>query len=79
MVGTIIYTLFMDGPRAVTWLQPSGPARHDPSSPEWVAILTEQQEKKRNVAPKRKNTSAQTKEVPAKKNKKANKENTLIR
>ena len=41
-------------------VQPSGPARHDPSSPECVAILTEQQEKKRNVAPQRKVTSAQT-------------------
>ena len=58
--------------------QPSGPSRHDPSSPEWVAILTEQQEKKKNVAaPKRKRTTAQIKKTPAKKKKSSNKENSL--
>ena len=36
-------------------VQPSGPSRHDPISPEWVTILTKQQAKKKNIAlPKRK-------------------------
>ena len=60
-------------------VQPSGPSGHDPSSPEWVTILTEQQAKKKNVAaPKRKNTSAKTNETPAKKKKSSNKENVFI-
>ena len=44
--------------------QPSGPARYDPSSPEWVAILTEQREnKKTTAAPKRKTTAAVAKKT----------------
>ena len=33
--------------------RPKGPARHDPTSPEWVSVLEEQQEKQK-TAPKRK-------------------------
>ena len=56
--------------------QPSGPARHDPSSPASVSILTEQKENKKNVsAPKRKSTTAQPKKIPAKKPDPSNKEN----
>ena len=55
--------------------QPSGPARYDPSSPEWVAILTEQREnKKTTAAPKRKPTAAVAKKT-AKKKKTSTKEN----
>ena len=56
--------------------KPSGPDRHDPSSPAWVSILTEQKENKKNVsAPKRKSTTAQPNKIPAKKQKSSNKEN----
>ena len=63
--------------------QPIGPARYDLSSPEWVAILTEQKNnKKTTVAPKRKSAAAGTKSnaagtknTAAKKKKTSNKKN----
>ena len=58
--------------------QPIGPARYDPSSPEWVAILTEQKNnKKTTVASKRKSAAAGAKShaAAAKKKKTSNKEN----
>ena len=33
---------------------PTGPARHDPTSPEWVSVLTEQVEKKKPASKKNK-------------------------
>ena len=57
--------------------QPSGPARYDPSSPEWVAVLTEQQaNKKTTSAPKRKAAPVTNRMTSSKKQKKtSNKEN----
>ena len=33
---------------------PTGPARHDPTSPEWVSVLTEQEVKKKPASKKKK-------------------------
>ena len=34
--------------------RPTGPARHDPTSPEWVSVLTEQEVKKKPASKKKK-------------------------
>ena len=50
--------------------------RYDPSSPGWVAVLTQQDEnKKTGAASKRKTTPAMNKKTTAKKQKNAGKEN----
>ena len=55
--------------------QPSGPARYDPSSSEWVSILTEQKENKKTAAPKKRKGPAMDAKNGAKKQKTSNKEN----
>ena len=51
-------------------------SRYDPSSPEWVAVLTEQEANKRTTnAPKRKADPAMNRKANAKKKKTSNKEN----
>ena len=63
--------------------RPIGPARHDPTSTEWVSVLTEQEEKKKQAS-KRKNPdnalveqgNKKQKDVPAKKAKMTKKKST---
>ena len=51
-------------------------SRYDPSSPEWVAVLTEQEaNKKTSAAPKRKAGPAMNRKTSAKKKKTSDKEN----
>ena len=59
--------------------QPNGPARHDPSSAEWVSILNDQKDKKTKSAPKRKlQTETGLAEQQTKKKKKAPEKQTPV-